>query len=150
MDLSKIVSISGKPGLFKITGQGKNNVLVESLLDGKRFAAFSHHRMSTLEEISIFTTSDDMPLKEVFKSIHKEMGEQLDFDAKKLSPEQLREKFTLVVPEYNEEAVYVSDIKKVFSWYNILTKNNLLDFSEPIEEETQQTESPKTDDTVSE
>ncbi len=71
MDLTKIVSISGKPGLFEVTGQGKNSVVVESLLDGKRFPAFAQDRMSSLEEISIFTTTEDMPLKEVFKNIHE-------------------------------------------------------------------------------
>jgi hypothetical protein len=136
MDLSKIVSIAGKPGLYKVTGQGKNSVLVESLTDGKRFPAFSHHRMSTLAEISIFTTTEDRPLKDVFKNIYKEMGEKLDFDAKKLSPAELKEKFEIVVPDFNEEAVYQSDMKKVFTWYSQLIEKELLDFSEEEEQLT--------------
>lgn len=134
MDLSKIVSISGKPGLFQVTGQGKNSVLVESLLDGKRFPAFSHHRLSSLEEISIFTQSEDRPLKDVFRNILENFGEQLDFDPKKLSTDELKEKFAVAVPDYNEEAVYPSDMKKVFVWYKLLIEKQLLDFSEDTSE----------------
>jgi hypothetical protein len=133
MDLSKIVSISGKPGLFLVTGQGKSNVIVESLLDGKRFPAFLHDKMSSLEEISIFTEGEDRPLKEVFKKIHTEMGASLDFDVKNLNQNQLKEKFEIVVPDYNTESVYPSDMKKVFSWYQMLVEKNLLDFTETIE-----------------
>ena len=138
MDLSKIVSISGKPGLYKVTGQGKNSVLVESLIDGKRFPAFMHDRMSTLEEISIFTNTEDLPLKTVFKNMLKNMGEQLDFDYKKLSNDQLREKFAIAVPDFNEDAVYPSDMKKVFGWYSLLAEKQLLDLNddEPQEEST--------------
>ncbi|HOI31930.1 MAG: DUF5606 domain-containing protein [Bacteroidales bacterium] len=130
MDLTKIVSISGKPGLYLITGQGKNSVVVESLIDGKRFPAFAQDRMSSLEEISIFTTSEDKPLKDVFKSIRETIGEQLDFEVKKLSNEALKEKFAIALPDFDEEAVYPSDIKKVFNWYHLLMEKNMLDFSE--------------------
>ncbi|MBU1371001.1 MAG: DUF5606 domain-containing protein [Bacteroidetes bacterium] len=134
MDLTKIVSISGKPGLFQVTGQGKNSVVVESLLDGKRFPAFAQDRMSSLEEISIFTTTEDMLLKEVFKNIHEKLGDKLDFEAKKLSVDALKEKFALVVPDFDEEAVYPSDMKKVFNWYQLLIEKQLLDFTEETEE----------------
>lgn len=139
MDLTKIVSISGKPGLFEVTGQGKNSVVVESLLDGKRFPAFAQDRMSSLEEISIFTTTEDMPLKVVFKNIHEKMGETLDFEAKKLSPDALKEKFGEVVPDFDEEAVYPSDMKKVFNWYKLLTNKQMLDFTEEVEETKEET-----------
>jgi len=130
MDLTKIVSISGKPGLYLVTGQGKNSVVVESLLDGKRFPAFAQDRMSSLEEISIFTTSEDKPLKEVFKSIYEKFGETLGFEVKKLSNEELREKFSMILPDFDEEAVYPSDIKKVFNWYQLLIEKNMLNFME--------------------
>lgn len=144
MDLTKIVSISGKPGLFLVTGQGKNSVVVESLLDGKRFPAFAQDRMSSLEEISIFTTSEDMPLKVVFKNIHEKMGETLDFEVKKLSTDELKEKFGVVVPDFDEEAVYPSDMKKVFNWYKLLIEKQLLDFTEEIEETREDaTETPE-------
>ncbi len=136
MDLTKIVSISGKPGLYLISGQGKNSVVVESLIDGKRFPAFAQDRMSSLEEISIFTTSEDKPLKDVFKSIKETIGEQLDFEVKKLSTDELKEKFATVLPDFDEESVYPSDIKKVFNWYQLLMEKNMLDFSED------ETESP--------
>jgi hypothetical protein len=136
MDLTKIVSISGKPGLYQVTGQGKNSVVVESLIDGKRFPAFAQDKMSSLEEISIFTTNEDLPLKEVFRAIDEKMGETLDFDVKKISGEQLKEKFALVVPDYDVDAVYTSDMKKVFTWYQLLSDKKLLDFTE-TEEETE-------------
>lgn len=135
MDFSKIVSISGKPGLYQVTGQGKNSVVVESLLDGKRFPAFAHDRMSSLEEISIFSTTEDVPLKEVFKSIHEKMGDTLDFEVKKLSNEELKEKFAIVVPDFDQESVYPSDMKKVFNWYQLLGEKQLLDFTEEVEAE---------------
>ncbi len=132
MDLSKIVAIGGKPGLFQIIGQGKNSVLVGSLLDGKRFAAFSHQKMSSLEEISIYTTGEDKPLKEVFKNIHEVMGDTLDFDYKKMSNQELAAKFEIAVPDYATESVYPSDMRKVFAWYELLMQKNLLDFSEAV------------------
>ena len=73
MDLTKILSISGKPGLFLMVGDAKNKIIVESLLDGKRYPAFSHDKVSSLKEISIYTKTDDMPLDEVFQNIFKEM-----------------------------------------------------------------------------
>jgi hypothetical protein len=150
MDLTKIVSISGKPGLYKVAAQGKNNVVVESLLDGKRFPAFSHDRMSSLEEISIFTTGEDLLLKEVFRSIHDKMGETLDFDAKSLSNQELGEKFAQIVPDFDADAVYPSDMKKVFTWYQLLMEKQLLDFSEADEASPADEEAPETPDAVEE
>lgn len=143
MDLSKIVSISGKPGLYKVTGQGKANIIVESLIDGKRFAAFVQDKMSSLEEISIFTTNDDRPLKEVFKKIHSDIGLQLDFDVKKLNQKDLKEKFSIAVPDYDTETVYPSDMKKVFVWYQMLVEKDLLDFTEELVVEEQVAEEQK-------
>ena len=130
MDLTKIVSISGKPGLYVIKSQSSGKIIVESVLDGKCLPAFARDRMSSLEEISIFSTDDDRPLKEVFKMIHEKMGDKVDFDYKKATPDQLREKFAFVMPDYDEEAVYPSDMKKVFAWYQMLMDKNLLDFTE--------------------
>lgn len=137
MDLSKIVSISGKPGLYMIKSQAIGRLIVESLVDGKCTPAFAHDRMSSLEEISIFSTDEDRPLKEVFKMINEKMGEKVDFDFKKASNDQLRAKFLEVMPDYDQEAVYPSDMKKVFAWYQMLMDKNLLDFTEeekPAEE----------------
>ena len=133
MDLSKIVSISGKPGLYVVKSQAIGRLIVESVLDGKCSPAFARDRMSSLEEISIFSTDDDRPLKEVFMMIHDKMGDKVDFDFKKASNEELREKFAFVMPDYDEEAVYPSDMKKVFAWYQMLNDKGLLDFT--VEEE---------------
>jgi len=130
MDLSKIVSISGKPGLYVIKSQTVGRLIVESVVDGKCIPAFARDRMSSLEEISIFSTDEDRPLKEVFKMIHEKMGDTIDFDYKKASNDELREKFAFVMPDYDEEAVYPSDMRKVFAWYQMLNDKGLLDFTE--------------------
>ena len=135
MDLTKIVSISGKPGLYQIKSQAIGRIIVESVADGKCIPAFARDRMSSLEEISIFSTDEDRPLKEVFKMIHEKMGDKVDFDYKKATPDQLREKFASVMPDYDEEAVYPSDMKKVFAWYQMLVDKNLLDFTEEEQKE---------------
>ena len=142
MDLSKIVSISGKPGLYMIKSQAIGKIIVESLIDGKCVPAFAHDRMSSLEEISIFSTDEDRPLKEVFKMVHDQMGDKVDFDYKKASNDLLREKFAVVMPDYDEEAVYPSDIKKVFAWYQMLNDKGLLDFTEEAEKKEETPEEP--------
>ena len=141
MDLSKIVSISGKPGLYMIKSQAIGRLIVESLIDGKCTPAFARDRMSSLEEISIFSVDEDRPLKEVFKMINEKMGEKVDFDFKKASNDELRAKFLDVMPDYDQDAVYPSDMKKVFAWYQMLMDKNLLDFTEeekPAEEATEE------------
>ena len=135
MDLTKIVSISGKPGLYLIKSQAVGRIIVESVIDGKCIPAFAHDRMSSLEEISIFSTDEDRPLKEVFMMIHEKMGDKVDFDYKKASNDELREKFAFVMPDYDEDAVYPSDMRKVFAWYHVLVDKNLLDFT--VEEKTE-------------
>ena len=142
MDLSKIVSISGKPGLYQIKSQAIGRIIVESVVDGKCIPAFAHDRMSSLEEISIFSTDEDRPLKDVFKMIHEKMGDKVDFDYKKASNDELREKFAFVMPEYDEEAVYPSDMKKVFAWYQMLMDKNLLDFTEEEAQPEAEAETP--------
>ena len=142
MDLSKIVSISGKPGLYQIKSQAIGRLIVESVADGKCSPAFARDRMSSLEEISIFSTDEDRPLKEVFKMIHEKMGDKVDFDYKKASNDELREKFAFVMPDYDEEAVYPSDMRKVFAWYQMLNDKGLLDFTEEPEAQPEATETP--------
>ncbi len=135
MDLSKILAISGKPGLFKIISQTRNSIIVESLVDGKRTPAYATQKISNLEEIAIFTSGEEMPLADVFKRIFdktdkKSVEDVISDNAK------LKLFFEEVIPEYDKERVYASDMKKVINWYNILLKNNLLDLEEaPIEEE---------------
>lgn len=138
MDLSKIVSISGRPGLYLIKSQAVGRIIVESLIDGKCSPAFARDRMSSLEEISIFSVDEDKPLKEVFMSIHEKMGDQVGFDVKKASNEELKAKFQEVMPDYDQEAVYPSDMRKVFVWYQLLVDKQLLDFTPESEEPKQE------------
>jgi hypothetical protein len=132
MDLSKILSISGKAGLFKMMAQTKNGVVVESIIDEKRFTAFGNEQISSLEEISIFTEDEDLPLLEVFKLIFKKLEGEKALSHKS-SNKELKEFFEEVLPSYDKERVYVSDIKKVINWYNLLTVNEFFDFPEEDE-----------------
>lgn len=133
MDLSKILSISGKTGLFKVVSQLKNAVLVESLVDQKRFPAFGHEKISSLEEIAVFTVSEDKPLKEILKALFEKLEGKPGPDAKADNKSWVAF-FKEVVPDFDEERVYVSDIRKIVSWYNLLLAHNLLDFSEKDED----------------
>lgn len=133
MDLTKIVSISGKSGLFKVVSQSKNAVIVESLTDQKRFPAFGNEKMSSLEEISIFTTGEDRPLKEIFKAFHNVLQGKPAPDHK--SDNKILVNFFLeTVPDFDQERVYASDIRKMVNWYNALQELQMLDFTEPEEE----------------
>jgi hypothetical protein len=136
MDISNIISMSGMPGLYKVLAQSKNGgVIVESLLDKKRFPAFASNRISTLEDISIYTTGDDLPLKDVYQKIYdKEKGGPCP-DPKSADEKTLRAYLESVIPEYDKERVHISDLRKLFSWYNILQKAGLLEAKEPEEKE---------------
>jgi len=127
--LKGILAISGQSGLFKLLTESKNNIIVESLETGKRMPAHSTSRISSLEDISIFTESDDVPLKDVFKAIY-EKEEGGTAISHKSSAKELKVYFSEILPEYDRERVYVSDIKKVMLWYNILQETAMLDFSE--------------------
>lgn len=143
MDLSKILSIAGKPGLFKMVGESKNGIVVESLTDGKRIPAFSHERISSLQEISIYTEGEDMPLADILKSIYEKQDAKPVKSPKKLSSNDLKSLFAEVVPDYDKDAVYTSDMKKVFSWYNQLLEKDMLDFTEEEVEEEKEVEVEK-------
>lgn len=130
--LKGIMSISGQPGLFKLVAEAKNSIIVESLLTGKRMPAYSSSKISALEDIAIFTQTSEVPLKEVLKKIsEKENGGGV---GKLDSNNALKAYFEEVLPEYDEDRVYVSDMKKVMQWYNLLQKNELLNFEDEPEE----------------
>lgn len=134
MNLTGIISISGKPGLYKVVAHGNNNVIVESLVDGKRFPAHSNNRISALEDISIYTYEEDIPLKDVFRSIFdKENGGQTI--SHKESQKKLADYMEEVLPNYDQDRVYPSDIKKLFQWYNLLQKAGALILEEETAEE---------------
>lgn len=135
MDLTKILAISGKPGLYKSLGQTKTGLIVESLIDGKRFPAFSHERMSSLAEISVFTVDEDVSLKDVLKKIHEkyEGGQAISSSA---SGNELKTFMEEVLPNYDPDRVYTSDIKKIVNWYNLLAEKEMLDFTDDEEAES--------------
>ncbi len=126
MDLSGIISIAGMSGLYKVIAQTKNGLIVESLLDKKRVPAYSTHRVSALEDVSIYSTADDVPLKDVFQKIYDKEKGGAAIDHKKPDAE-LKKYFKEAFVDYDEERVYVSDIKKVLNWYNTLQKDGLLE-----------------------
>lgn len=134
MDLSKILSISGKPGLYIMVGEAKNNLIVESLIDGKKIPSFAHDRVSTLKEISIYTENEDVALEDLLKSINKYTEGKPIENPKKSSSDVLKSTFAEILPEYDRDTVYVSDIKKIFSWYNLLLEKGKLDFTDEDEE----------------
>ncbi len=134
MDLSKILSIAGKPGLYLMVGEAKNNLIVESLLDGKKIPSFAHDRVSTLKEISIYTETEDVALEQVLKSIYDFTEGKPVESPKKSSNDVLKSTFAEVLPNYDRDTVYVSDIKKIFSWYNLLLEKEMLDFTEEDED----------------
>ncbi len=121
MDLSKIISVAGKPGLFRVVAQGRQAVIAESLLDGKRIPVPSSSKVSSLEEISMFTTGDDVPLKKVLENIFAlEKGKE-SIDPKE-SDEKLFAKLAEALPEHDRERIYASDVRKLFGWYQQLLK----------------------------
>ncbi len=132
-DLSKILSISGKPGLYKTVAQAKNGVIVESLTDGKRFQAFSHDKVSALSDISVFTQNEDKPLRDVLQAVREKTDNGKAPDPKS-DNQKLREFFESILPDYDREKVYISHIKKICAWYNQLHEKNMLDFAAKEEE----------------
>lgn len=134
MSLEKILAISGKPGLYELKAQTRGGFVAESLADGKKISVNVRHNVSMLSEIAMYTYTEEVPLREVFHNIsEKENGKEAI--SHKESKEKLEEYFSEVLPEYDEDRVYASDIKKVFQWYNILVKAGKTDFSAPKEEE---------------
>lgn len=134
MSLEKILSISGKPGLFKIITQTRGGFVAESLIDKKKVSVNIHSNVSVLSEIAIYTLTEELPLREVFKKIKdKENGKPTSISHKD-SKDILEEYFFEVLPDYDEDRVYASDIKKVVQWYNLLQSQKLLDL---IDEHTE-------------
>ncbi len=133
MELKDLMSISGYPGLYRFISQGRNAIIVESLEDGKRMSAYSTSRISSLEEISVYTEKGEISLAEVFRRMHG-YNEGKEAPGHKSPPEELKGYFEKVMPEYDRERVYVSDIKKIISWYNILLSHDLVSLLDKAEE----------------
>jgi len=135
--LKGILSISGQPGLFKMVTEAKNSIIVESLLTGKRIPAYSTSKISALADISVFTETGEVQLNELFKLI-RESGKAID---PKASSNELKAFFGEILPEYDQNRVYVSDMKKIFQWYQLLTDLNLLTEVEETKPEPEETAS---------
>lgn len=132
MKLKDYLSISGEHGLFKFIAQGRNAIIVEHLETGKRSSAHGSAKVSSLEDISIFTETEDLPLSKVFDKIFEKENGGVAPDAKS-DNNVLKDYFSTVLPEYDKERVYPSDIRKVILWYNTLHNLNLLAKDDPEE-----------------
>ncbi len=139
--LKGILAIAGQPGLYRLVAEARNRIIVESLINGKKLPVSTSAKISSLEDIAIYTIENDVPLKEVLKSIHdhENGGKALD---PKSTPVELKKYFRTVLPTYDEGRVYISDLKKVLTWYNILQENSLLDFTQEDPESNEKEDKP--------
>jgi hypothetical protein len=144
MDLKDILAISGMSGLYRFVSQGRNGVIIEGLVDKKRMNASATARVSALEDIAIFTDDKELPLKEVLRRIYQKENAGPSMDPKS-SDDKLRKYFGEIVPDFDRDKVYTSDIKKVLTWYNLLLSQNIIDLEEDAKEETETSEAEKED-----
>ncbi|MBQ8270482.1 MAG: DUF5606 domain-containing protein [Bacteroidaceae bacterium] len=131
----RILTISGKPGLYRLLSSGRNMLVVE-VVDAtkKRMPVHNSDKVVMLDDIAIYTDTEEVPLREVFNNIYKKENGVLPMDLKMATPEELVEYFEGIMPDYDRERVYLTHIKKMYSWYNILVANGIVDFEEPAEE----------------
>ncbi len=140
--LKNVLSISGRPGLFRLVNRGKNMLIVEALANGKRTPAYAHDKVISLADVSIYTVEGDTPLAGVLESVKEKTGAQ-PVDVKALgSDEKVREYFATILPDFDADRVYTTDIKKLFAWYNLLLEAGITDFADK-EEEASETEEGK-------
>lgn len=135
--LKIILAITGKPGLYKLVSRGNNMLIVESLVDGKRVPTYSRDKIVALSDISMFTTGDDIALSEVLTKVGEKEGlKPIAGDIKKMDNATLKAWFTAILPDWDEDRVYPSDIRKLMLWYNILVNAGITDFT--VKEETEE------------
>ena len=141
--LKEMLSISGKPGLFKLISKGKNIFIAESLLDHTRIPVYSRDKVVSLGDITMYADDGDVRLAQILQSIkQKENGELISFSSS-ITSEELRTYFSQVLPNFDRDKVYPSDIKKVMNWYNLLVKSGFTDFEEA--EKTEEAEEAEKD-----
>ena len=133
-ELEKILSVSGKTGIFKLITGGRATIIVESLVDGKRLPVHPTQKVSALSDITMFTYEEDVPLREIFMKAKAAFDGGQAPDPKSES-NVLRDAMKKILPDYDQERVYDSDIRKLLMWYNILQSKDMLDFAEPVQEE---------------
>lgn len=133
--LKRILSISGRKGLYRLVKQGRNMLIVESLIDGKRMPAYGSDKIISLGDVSMYTTGEDIPLPKVLTLLkEKTEGKQVDVDSL-ADDKDIRDYFATILPDYDDERVYTTDIRKLFNWYNILISAGVTDFEEDNPEE---------------
>lgn len=133
--IDKILSISGRPGLFRLVRRGSNNLICESLIDGHTVHAFQRDRVLSLADIAMYSVDAEVPLNTVFRLAKEQTGGKVAPVSTKDSPEAQRAWFRQVFPDFDEDRVRASDIKKFIQWFNLLIETGNDDFSEPVEEE---------------
>ena len=137
--LKNILAITGKPGLYKLVSRGNNMLIVESLVDGKRMPTYARDKIVALSDVSMFTEGDDVKLSDVLTNAGKKEGlKAVALDPKKASNAELQGWFDQVLPNWDRDRVYPSDIRKLIQWYNILINAGFTDFSEKEEAEEEQ------------
>lgn len=142
--LRKIISITGKPGLFKLVSQGKNTLIVEEIGSGRRFPAHSRDKVVSLGDIAMYTESGDTPLGEILDRLYAyQKGEAIDVKALAATKEGLKDKFAEVVEDFDRLRVHDGDVKKLFTWYNILISDGFTKFTEEKSEEKEEEKEEK-------
>ncbi len=141
--IKTILSISGRPGLFKLVSQGKNMLIVESLADHKRIPAYARDKVVSLGDIAIYTETDDRPLAEVFELVKEKTGAQ-PIDIKGLGDDaSVRSFFGEILPDFDRERVYTNDIRKLFQWYNALLAAGITEYVSKEEPEAAEESAPE-------
>ncbi len=134
----RILTVTGKPGLYRLLSQGRNMFVVEAVdATKKRMPVYNHDKVVMLDDIAIYTDTEEVPLREVFANIYEKENGPIPFDVKGATPEELVEYFESVMPDYDRERVYLTHIKKIYSWYNILVASDVVDFAAKEEEDTE-------------
>lgn len=130
----RVLTISGKPGLYRLVSSGRNMFVVEAVdASHKRMPVYNSDKVVMLDDIAIYTDTEEVPLRNVFKAIYDKEQAVIPFDLKMATPEELVEYFEGIMPDYDRERVYLTHIKKIYAWYNILVANGVVDFV--VEEE---------------
>ena len=132
----RIITVSGKPGLYRLISSGRNMFVVEAIdATHKRMPVSNSDKIVMLDDIAIYTDTEEVPLRSVFAAIYEKENAVLPFDLKMSTPEELVAYFESVMPDYDRERVYLTHIKKMYTWYNILVENGVTDFTLPEEAE---------------
>ncbi len=135
--LRRILSVSGKPGLFKLVSSGKNMIVVESLIDGKRIPIHPRDKVVALGDIAMYTIEEEVPLKEVLSNLKKKENGAKASISVSAKPQELYAYFREVLPTFDQDRVYPTDIKKLLQWYNLLVEKNVDFEAEQASEEAE-------------